>query len=204
MPSNNDLRFAVRGLRLALGKTQTEFGDLIGKSLPTVQRYESLVPPKGKILLRLERLARDTRFDEYAQTFREALRADLGMDLPDMPASPVEIPFPIVVGPHVAGPKTDEQRNAHDALQALLCQSEWPGSVGEQARKELKAVSRALRRVRIQLEDAGQGSYVTADRVRAVVRLTRDGMPVNKIAEKLGMSSKEIEFLLSLYGKEQI
>src|ERR1017187_9109989 len=196
MKSNDDVRFAVRGLRIALAKTQTEFGALIGKSLPTIQRYESLVPPKGKILLRLERMAREHHFDEYAQTFREALRDDLGLELPDMPASPVEVPFPIALGPHIGGPKTAEQRNAHDALQALLCQIDWPGEVGEQARKEWKLVSRGLKRVRIQLEDACQGSYATADRVRAMIRFTRDGMPPNKIAEKLGMSSQEVEFLL--------
>jgi transcriptional regulator with XRE-family HTH domain len=91
-PSNDDLRAAVRGLRLALGKTQTEFGALIEKSLPTIQRYESVVPPRGKVLLKLERLARGNCFDEHAQSFREALRADLGLDLPDIAATSHPVP----------------------------------------------------------------------------------------------------------------
>jgi transcriptional regulator with XRE-family HTH domain len=201
--AGHSLRAAVRGLRLALGKTQTEFGTMIGKSLPTIQRYETLVPPKGKTLLKLERLASEKRFDEYARTFREALRRDLGLDLPDMSASAVEVPFPIVVSHYVGGPKTEEQRQTHDALQALLCQAEWPGVVGEHARKDLKTVDRGLRRVRLQLEEAGEGAYVTADRVRAVVRLVRDGIPPINIAEKLDISTQEVEFLLALYGEKR-
>lgn len=201
--STDELRAAVKNLRLALGKTQTEFGAMIGKSLPTIQRYESLVPPKGRILLKLEALAREKKFDEYAQTFRAAIRTDLGLDMPDMAANPVEINFPTVVGPHIAEPKSQEHRKMHDTLQALLCQAEWPGNVGDEARKELKLINRALRRVRIQLEDAFPGAYVTADRVRAVVQFVREGMSPESIAKKLELSNQQVESLLSLYREER-
>lgn len=57
------LREAVRELRHSIRDpqgnptSQTEFGRLIGKSLNTVQRYETLVPPKGAVLLALAELA---------------------------------------------------------------------------------------------------------------------------------------------------
>src|SRR3954463_13181570 len=88
MQNTDELRAAVRGLRRALAKTQTEFGTLIGKSLPTIQRYEALVPPKGKVLFTLESIAREKRFDEYARAFRDAIRAELGVELPAAPLDP--------------------------------------------------------------------------------------------------------------------
>lgn len=201
MSTDTSLRRAVRGLRLALGKTQTEFGALIGKSLPTIQRFETLVPPRGKILLKLETLARESRLDEYAQRFRQAVRDDLGLDLPEIEVSPVGVPFPIMLGPHIPEPTTDEQKRTHDALQALFHAAQWPGKAGERARKDLKLVVRGLRRTRLQLEEGDQSeTQVLADRVAALTRLTRDGMAPEQIAEKMHMSKAEVDFLLSEYG----
>ena len=64
---------------MALGKTQTEFGTLLGKGIATIQRYETLVPPKGKVLAQLEQLAHAHGYDEYAAIFRTALAVELGI-----------------------------------------------------------------------------------------------------------------------------
>lgn len=77
-PSSNDLKRAVRDLRAALGKTQTEFGALIGKGLATVQRYEGVVPPRGRVLVRLAALADDNSQTTLAALFRSALEEELG------------------------------------------------------------------------------------------------------------------------------
>ena len=60
------IREAVKQLRLALGKTQTEFGQMIGKGLATIQRYETLVAPKGKTLRELENLSMNSGHVELA------------------------------------------------------------------------------------------------------------------------------------------
>jgi transcriptional regulator with XRE-family HTH domain len=203
MRSNDDLRGAVRGLRAAMGKTQTEFGTMLGKSLPTIQRYESLVPPKGKILIDLERLARDARFDEYAQIFREAVRVELGVELPATTPIPVALPFPRVAGINVPGPHTPEQQLTHDTLQVLMDEATWLSPNGDEARKEMQVVNRALRRVRLQLEDAGQGNQPLADRVAAVLRHRRDGLRPSQIAKKMHISTEEVESLLSQYEGDQ-
>jgi hypothetical protein len=77
-PSSNDLKRAVRDLRAALGKTQSEFGALIGKGLATVQRYEGVVPPKGKVLGQLAALALENSQLTLAALFRSALDEELG------------------------------------------------------------------------------------------------------------------------------
>ena len=76
--SSQDLKKAVKDLRSALGKTQTEFGVLIGKGLATVQRYEALVPPKGKTLVTLSTLADANSQPVLAALFRSALEKEIG------------------------------------------------------------------------------------------------------------------------------
>jgi hypothetical protein len=92
-----------------------------------IYQYELLTPPKGKVLFNLERLARDNRFDEYAQTFREAIRDEFGVELPGVAPSPTELLFASVTGIPVSGSKTPEQKMMHDALQTLMEQTDWPG-----------------------------------------------------------------------------
>ncbi len=67
-----DVRKAVRELRTAFGQTQTEFAGTVGRSLPTIQRWETLVEPKGNALLRLAKIAQDSRQPQLTQTFRKA------------------------------------------------------------------------------------------------------------------------------------
>jgi len=68
---------AVRSLRTALGMTQTDFGRALEKSLPTIQRWETLRPPRGAALANLYRTAVANDLDEIAQTFSRALMLEL-------------------------------------------------------------------------------------------------------------------------------
>ncbi len=75
-----DLRLHVKNFRSRLGLSQTEFGRLIGKSLPTVQRYENLVPPRGRVLTDLAELASRRGAADLARIFRQALSDEIAAD----------------------------------------------------------------------------------------------------------------------------
>lgn len=80
--SSVDLKSAVKELRTKLGLSQTEFGRLIGKSIATIQRYETLVPPQGKVLSDLSTLAFLNGESRLAQVFTEALRVQMAGRIP--------------------------------------------------------------------------------------------------------------------------
>jgi transcriptional regulator with XRE-family HTH domain len=67
-----NLMKSVRALRIEAGLSQTEFGRQLGMSLPSVQRWETLRPPNGKGLFRLERFCVQHNFPAYAKLFRAA------------------------------------------------------------------------------------------------------------------------------------
>ncbi|HYI92078.1 MAG TPA: hypothetical protein VEX68_00910 [Bryobacteraceae bacterium] len=83
--SSEEIRSAVKSLRLSIKNeegdsiSQTEFGRLIDKSLNTVQRYESLMPPRGAVLMRLAQLARARDREDLATIFFRALEDQLGV-----------------------------------------------------------------------------------------------------------------------------
>jgi transcriptional regulator with XRE-family HTH domain len=79
---------AVRELRTALGLSQTEFGLRLGKSLPTIQRWETLRPPDGEALADLERLANDEKHPELAKPFSAALKDVPGHTVFDLDVRP--------------------------------------------------------------------------------------------------------------------
>jgi hypothetical protein len=209
MKSTDDLRFAVRGFRLALAKTQTEFGALIGKSLPTIQRYELLVPPKGKILFTLESLAREKRFDEYAQTFRDAIRDELGVELPGAPAGSFPVPLdllaptPLPFGLVVPVPGTEQARIRHDSLRLLHERAKSRGRAGAVARKQLKLVDQALRPTVLEIQQVEERNQAVLDQGAAAARLRDSGMPPAQIARKLRIPKAKIERLLSHFEEEQ-
>lgn len=82
--SREILRAAVKNLRLSIKSptgeplTQTEFGRLLGKSLNTIQRYETLMPPKGRALAELAALANRHDRKELELLFTSALSEELG------------------------------------------------------------------------------------------------------------------------------
>ena len=84
MMSRDELRRATKDFRLSIRDedgnpiSQTEFGRLLGKSLNTVQRYETLVPPTGKVLAKLARLAGERQQTAFAEIFAKALADEIG------------------------------------------------------------------------------------------------------------------------------
>lgn len=78
MISSEKVQDAVRELRKHLKMNQRKFGDEIGKSTPTVQRYEGKVPPVGEALAELVILADQSGRPDIAEIFRESLRSELG------------------------------------------------------------------------------------------------------------------------------
>jgi len=68
----------VRELRKCRGITQAEFGRLIGKSLPTVQRYETAgVPYNPTLLLGLMGLAEESNRGDLIEIFADGLELDI-------------------------------------------------------------------------------------------------------------------------------
>jgi hypothetical protein len=197
--SSENLKVTVRQLREGLGRTQTEFGALIEKGLATVQRYETLVPPKGKVLVRLEKLARENGFTEYADAFRGALIAELGMDRETPDERP--LPFARTGGAIIAGPETPEEENKVAAFCQVMREAKWPGPRGEKARKEMKQIDQGIQRVLRELINAGRAKPDEA-RAAAIIRLHRDGLQPKVIAEKLNASVEQVEAVLS-FGMEK-
>ena len=77
MTDNKKVMQAVRDLRSQLGRTQTQFAEMINVGMSTVQRYEQLVPPKGRILVRLMELAEQHGYVTEARVFANALAEEL-------------------------------------------------------------------------------------------------------------------------------
>jgi transcriptional regulator with XRE-family HTH domain len=75
--STGNLREAVRSLRVAMGLTQTKFAERVSVSLPTVQRWEKVVPPRGKALYSLSRLASEIGKMDLSSLFLSALTREL-------------------------------------------------------------------------------------------------------------------------------
>jgi hypothetical protein len=197
--SSENLKVMVRELREGLGKTQTEFGALIGKGLATVQRYETLVAPKGKVLVQLEKLARESGFKECADAFRGALIAELGLDR----SSPDERPLPFVRvgGAIVAGPETPEEKNKVAAFCQVMRETRWPGPRGDKARKEMKLIDRGIQRVFREIVDLGRDDPEQA-RAAAMIRLHREGLQPTAIAKQFDAAIEFVEAVLSLDMKE--
>jgi transcriptional regulator with XRE-family HTH domain len=190
--SNSDLKETVKRLRLALGTTQTEFGVLIGKGLATVQRYETLVPPKGKVLVRLQKLAQDNGLDECAVIFRNALLNELGIGLQNDEVRP---PGADSVGFYAYPQTPEEEAMVFDVLFVMRkarnttppCNS-WLRDDREQAKKELKALLKATKRARADRIESVEEGQLDEDLTAAIVRLHNLGMPPPEISERLKSS----------------
>jgi transcriptional regulator with XRE-family HTH domain len=62
----------VRELRQHLGLTQTEFASKLGQGMSTIQRYEQLVPPRGRALAKMIALAEKSGRPDIADVLRSA------------------------------------------------------------------------------------------------------------------------------------
>jgi transcriptional regulator with XRE-family HTH domain len=75
---------AVRKLRKELGESQQQFAYRMKTAIRTVARYETVRPPKGKVLRQLEVLAIENNLHHLADVFRGALNQELGMPSAEM------------------------------------------------------------------------------------------------------------------------
>lgn len=71
---------AVRALREHAGLNQSAFGQLIGKQISTVQRWENIAAPPMEALPSLYRAAMEAGREELAVVFQEGLIEALGRD----------------------------------------------------------------------------------------------------------------------------
>lgn len=78
MANTKEVRDAVLELRTRLKLTQTQFGNIIGKGLATVQRYETLVAPKGTVLNKLMILSAEHNHQDITGTFGRAFSEEFG------------------------------------------------------------------------------------------------------------------------------
>ena len=160
------------------------------------------MPPKGKILLKLESLARTNHFDEYAQTFREAIREDLGLEMAAEPPSQEPVRLDLMKPSPVDAPlgwfliAPPKYRTLFDALRVVSERSDKPGRVGASARKQLAAVTRAMRPTLLELEELEAANQAIADQAAAVTRLSCEGLSRDEIARKLGIGRKQVEKIL--------
>lgn len=85
---------AVRDLRTALQETQQGFAYRMKTAVRTIARWETVRPPKGKSLARLERLAWETGAVDVARILRQALAEELNAAAP----TPEELAWSHAVG----------------------------------------------------------------------------------------------------------
>ena len=70
---------AVRKLRKELGESQQQFAYRMKTAIRTVARYETVRPPKGKVLRQLATMSAENNLPHLADVFRGALNQELGM-----------------------------------------------------------------------------------------------------------------------------
>lgn len=81
MLQERQLRAILRQLRSRLGLTQTQMAEQTGRTLGTIQRYETQIPPSGAALAAFVNLASDAGFHDIAGPLRAAIVEDLGPEL---------------------------------------------------------------------------------------------------------------------------
>jgi hypothetical protein len=195
--SSANVRDAVRRLRGGLGKTQTAFGELIGKGLATVQRYETLVPPKGKVLVQLEKLALESGFDECAKIFRNELRNELGLT-----SQRDEVPPPpgLTLFQPMRPENPEEEAMVFDVL-GLMRQSPTP-PVAELVRRDMNRLKLATAWHRAMRENAIRMALTDSDREKAILELHAKGQPVATIAKLFGSNETMIRGTILRKRKE--
>jgi transcriptional regulator with XRE-family HTH domain len=192
------VRETVKRLRLALGDTQQAFANRLGLAISTVVRYELTRAPRGRALVQFAELAMANGLDDCAKVFRNALLLGLGVSPTDVGA----LPFPQVSGVLIAGAETTEQRNIFAAVVQLMREAEWPGPTGDQARREFKQLTRAIKRVQQEIMEAGSVDP-SQDQNAAIIRLHRRGVDPAKIAAQLNIEKDRVESLLSVFQEKR-
>jgi transcriptional regulator with XRE-family HTH domain len=192
------VRATVKRLRLALGDTQQAFAHRLGLAISTVVRYELTRAPRGRALVELAELAMANGLEDCAKVFRNALLAGLGVP----PTDGGTLAFPQVSGVVIAGPETTEQRNVLAAVLQLMREAEWPGPTGDQARREFKQLTRAIKRVQEEIIEAGSVDPSQGQNA-AIIRLHRKGVQPAEIAARLHIEKDRVESLLSVFKEKR-
>jgi transcriptional regulator with XRE-family HTH domain len=157
----NQVTAAVRKLRLGLDDTQQSFATRLGMAIATVVRYEHNRPPSGRALAKLERVALESGFQEYAAVFRKALDEELG-ELPVVTYSSLDC-------------STEEEREHVEALLNIFRHS--PDSKeAAKIKKILKAQVEGARQLR-------ESAEAFKESRRAIVRLLKAGRTVEDVGK---------------------
>jgi DNA-binding transcriptional regulator YiaG len=80
IPTDKQIMNSVRAMRTETGLSQSDFGRLLGKSLPTIQRWETIRPPRGRALAELLDLSKKysgEAVEKAAAIFLAELRKEL-------------------------------------------------------------------------------------------------------------------------------
>jgi transcriptional regulator with XRE-family HTH domain len=81
-PRRSVVSQALIELRKLLGETQQQFANRLGTAITTIARYETTRPPRGRVLVRLEQIARSEGHKNCARAFRSALEKEFGVQAP--------------------------------------------------------------------------------------------------------------------------
>ena len=157
----NQVTAAVRKLRLGLDDTQQSFATRLGMAIATVVRYEHNRPPSGRALAKLERVAVEHGFQEYAAVFRKALDKELH-GLPIATYSSLEC-------------NTEEEKEHVAALLSIFRHS--PDS------KEAAAIKKILKSHVDGARQSREAEEALKESQRAVVRLLQAGRTVEDVGK---------------------
>jgi transcriptional regulator with XRE-family HTH domain len=172
------LNSTVRKLRLALELTQQEFADRLGLGIATVVRYEKNRAPDARSLGRLEQLAEEHGFEEFATTFRRALAAELTVPAPAR---------------EELGPFNYEDERSHAMALLKVLRQETYAKQAKTIRRLLAPIIVAERR----LEEA----YEAVDVQRqAIVRLLAAGYSAEEVMEKFRTTEQAVAEAFLLHG----
>ncbi len=184
MISSDDVRLAVKKLRLLLGKTQADFAREIGKSIPTVQRYEGLVPPAGEALVQFMKLADAHGHLDLAAIFQRAISKELGHQIPRFSFSE-DSTFEILPG----------ERIEFEALASILRSAEF-----EEERQEWRRISDPVKASGAKGDAKAAATFALRAEIR---RRVSAGEPDNEIVSKLSAWPHQMILMLA-YEERQL
>jgi transcriptional regulator with XRE-family HTH domain len=178
-----ELMKATRQLRTAMGLTQTAFAQRVGKTLPTIQRYETLAQPRGEVLVKLMKLADEHGHADLAELFQDALSTELGYRVPRLAAAKsIEV---------LPGEEAD-----FDALRTILRGGKFYAGTLEEWRKISQPV-----------KERNVGKDYRAIRDSALVlevwRRVGEGQSDHDIALALGISDDSVQNIRTAQPKEK-
>jgi hypothetical protein len=167
----NAVTAAVRELREVLGESQQQFALRMQTAIRTIARYETVRPPKGKVLRQLEELALESRQLELARIFRIALTEEMG----GIPLFDASKPYSSDVGL----PRDLD-------IATLTWMKQHPNKYG----KELRLWERISKAAKQDLLDRRKEMAAARKMIDAVVKLLKQGKTKEEIEDLLRVKIK--------------